>query len=35
MGGIKGVAIAIVFQGVVMTVAVIALTAGALVHAGP
>ena len=34
MGGIKGVALAIVFQGIVMTIAVVALTAGALVHAG-
>lgn len=35
LGGIKGVAVAIVFQGIVMTVAVIALTTGALAHAGP
>ena len=35
MGGIKGVALAIAFQGIVMTFAVIALTSGALMHAGP
>ncbi|NLB82683.1 MAG: sodium/panthothenate symporter, partial [Synergistaceae bacterium] len=35
MGGIKGVALAIAFQGIVMTFAVIALTSGALMHVGP
>ncbi|MDR2527491.1 MAG: hypothetical protein LBD04_00535, partial [Synergistaceae bacterium] len=33
-GGIKGVAIAIVFQGIVMTLAVVALTWGTLSHIG-
>lgn len=35
LGGIKGVAAAIVFQGIVMTVAVIALFIGTMIHIGP